>query len=252
MRHTCRRYTLSVVFAALFAVCAVSARAQQQGPCAQPAACGERQIAVSGSAEISVKPDRVHLLFGISQQSKDLKAASSAMGQALGKALAFLKTSGIQDKLIQTSHVSIQPQYRFDPKTHENTFQDYALSQSFSVTLEDTDKYQEIFRGLLDLGVNQVQNVSYSISDSQKYKDDMLAAAVKDAERKAQILANAAGLTLGKAVSIQEGGRNAVWASDHLARGVAAPAPQQGHAGEGFALGAIPVRAEVSVVYTAQ
>jgi hypothetical protein len=247
---TIKRIIIFVAFTAILACSAFPVQAKCLHPCAQSAACEERQILVSGSAEIFVEPDRVRLAFGITEKSRDLKAASDNMGMVLGKALSFLRSSGIQDKHIQTSHVSIRPEYHFDSETRETILQSYALSQSFAVTLEDTAKYEEIFRGLLGLGINEVRDVTFSISGQQKYRNEALAAAVKAAEKKARILADAAGVTLGKAMIIQEGRQDQTLPRmRNVMLAASAMDAAGGHAGEGFALGTIAVQADVTVVF---
>ena len=246
MRHKYRQNILFVALIALLMTCALPAKAEQN-------TCSERQILVTGRAEIFVKPDRVRMAFGVSEKSKDLKTGSDNIGKVLGKALSFLKNSGIQDKHIQTSHVSIRPEFHFDGNTRETSLLVYALSQSFAVTLEEPAKYEEIFRTLLGLGINEVQDVSFSTSESQKHQDEALVAAVKAAEKKARLLADAAGLTLGKAISIQELHQERIFPriSNVMLNTAQAMDAAGEQAGEGFALGSIPIKAEVSVVYKA-
>ena len=244
MRRKYCQHTLFIALVALLITCALPAKAEQN-------TCSERQIGVIGRSEIFVKPDRVRMAFGVSEKSKDLKAGSDNIGKVLGKALSFLKNSGIQDKHIQTSHVSIRPEFHFDGSTRESSLLVYALSQSFAVTLEEPAKYEEIFRALLGLGINEVQDVSFSTSEPQKHQDEALVAAVKAAEKKARLLADAAGLTLGKAMSIQELHQEQIFPrmSNAMLNTAQAMDAAGGQAGDGFALGSISVKAEVSVVY---
>jgi len=90
------------------------------------------------------------------------------------------------------------------------------------------------------------------LSDPQKYHSEALALAVKDAQRKAGILAEAANLTLGKAVSIQEGPQRLPPVSSRmLAQASPMSADAGGGIGEGMALGTILVRVDISAVFQA-
>jgi hypothetical protein len=101
-------------------------------------------------------------------------------------------------------------------------------------------------------GINEVQEVSFALSDPQKYHSEALALAVKDAQRKAGILAEAANLTLGKAVSIQEGlQRLPPVSSRMLAQASPMSADAGGGIGEGMALGTILIRVDISAVFQA-
>jgi len=230
------------------------AAAAQAAPAPKP---DDRQLfCVSASAEINVKPDRAHMTLGVSERSKDLHGAKERMSEILKKAIAFCKAKGIQDKHIQTSYISIQPEYRYDDGK-EKTLRDYVLNQSFTVTLEKTELHEALLYGLLDMGINSVYDISFSTSELRKYRDEARLAAIKAAQEKAKLLTEAAGLKLGKAVNLQEGpiispsfrmamGRSSL--SQNVMQDAAAPAGGEA-GGEGFALGTIPVRAEVTLIY---
>ena len=237
-----------LILAAL--MCAVAAQAE---PAPKP--CDRQLFSVNASAEINVKPDRVHMTLGVSERSKDLHAAKARMGEILKNAIAFCKTKGIQDKHIQTSYIAIHPEYHYDNDKMKNLLRYHALTQTFTVTLENPELYETLLYGLLDMGINNVQDISFSTSELRKYRDEARLAAIKAAQEKAKLLTGAAGLKLGKAVGIQEGhlispsfrsamGRNF---SQNVMQNAVGASAEDG--GEGFALGTIPVRAEVTITY---
>ena len=227
-------------------LCAVAAKAE---PASTP---GDKHIfCVSADAEIRVKPDRVYLTLGVSERSKDLRATKDRMGETLKKAIAFCKTKGVQDKHIQTSYISIHPDYRYDDDKAKTLLRHYALTQTFTVTLENPDIYETILYTLLDMGINNVRHVSFATSELRRYRDEARLAAVRAAQEKAMLLTDAAGLKLGKVVNIQEGQHMTPIVSrtqPNFSQNVAAPAVP-GDTGESFALGTIPVRAEVTISY---
>jgi uncharacterized protein YggE len=240
---------LVLILAAI--LCAVAAQAE---PAPKP---GDKQFfSVSANAEIFVKPDRVHMTLGVSERSKDLRAAKERMSETLKKAIAFCKAKRIQDKYIQTSYISIHPDYRYDDDRMRILLRYYALTQTFTVTLENPDLYETLLYTLLDMGINNVENVSFATSELRKYRDEARLAAVRAAQEKAKLLADAAGIKLGRAVNIEEvqqrtspsfrlrGPQNTH--SQNVFESEAAP---PAGAGEGFAIGTIPVRAEVIVTY---
>jgi hypothetical protein len=252
MRHNSIHHFFFSFLAVMLLLCAAPAQVSAD---AQPPVQG-LTISVTGVGEIQAIPDRLQLRFGVTERNQSVQEGSAAMGKILGQALAFLKKSGIDEKRIQTSHVNIRREERFNHQTGEATFTGYALSQSFAITLEDPAMYEKIFAGLIGLGINEVQEVSFFLSEPQKYHSEALALAVKDAQRKGGILAETAGFTLGKAVSIQEGQqwqmpsprmmRNAPMAAMEMS------ADAGSGIGEGMAVGTIPVRVDISVVFRAQ
>jgi len=224
-------------------LCAVTARAE----CAANT-CAKQTFGVSANAEIYVKPDRAHLTLGVSDRSKDLPAAKERMGEVLRKAIAFCKANGIADKHIQTSYISIRPDYRYDDENQANLLRYYDLTQTFSVTLENPDKYETILYALLDMGINTVQNISFTTSELRKYRDEARLAAVKAAQEKAKLLTGAVGIKLGRVINIHEN-QSYGYPAQRMSQNVAAAPMDFDGAGEGFALGTIPVRAEVTLLY---
>ncbi|MDR0466139.1 MAG: SIMPL domain-containing protein [Deltaproteobacteria bacterium] len=230
-------------------LCAVAAQAE---PSSKP---GDKNVfSVTADAEIRVKPDRVHLTLGVNERSKDLRGAKDRMSDTLKKAIAFCKSKGIQDKHIQTSYISIHPDYRYDDDKMRIVMRHFSLASNFTITLENPELYETILYTLLDMGINNVENVSFTTSELRKYRDEARIAAVKAAREKAALFADAAGVKLGKVINIQEGRPISVVRgmqrnySQNFSQNSLAEAPNV-DAAEGFALGMVPVKAEVTLVY---
>ena len=68
-------------------------------------------ISVTGQASISVPPDLAEVDGGVATDAKTAREASDANNTAMTKVLAALKSAGIEDKDVQTSRLSLQPQY---------------------------------------------------------------------------------------------------------------------------------------------
>src|SRR6266516_2501710 len=68
-------------------------------------------ISVTGEATVSVPPDLAQIDGGVSSDAKTAREASEANNAAMAKVLQALKRAGIEDKDIQTSRLSLQPQY---------------------------------------------------------------------------------------------------------------------------------------------
>jgi len=255
MRHSFFHYFLFSFLAAMLLFCAIPVQAKSQPADVQPDNILGMTISVTGSGEVQAVPDRLQLRFGVTERNGNVQEGSAAMGKTLGKALEFLKANNIDEKHIQTSHVHIRREERYDHQTGEATFMHYALSQSFSIILIDPSMYEKIFAGLINLGINEVQEFSFLLSDPQKYHSEALALAVKDAQRKAAVLADTAGFKLGKIVSIQEGQQWQPLAPRMMLGGavgaIARSADSGSGIGEGMALGTIPVRVDISVVVLA-
>src|SRR6266852_7881564 len=85
-------------------------------------------ITVSGEAHISVPPDLAEVDGGVTSEAKTAREASEANNAAMGKVLQALKAAGIAEKDVQTSRLSLQPQYANQNRPGPNVVVGYRAS----------------------------------------------------------------------------------------------------------------------------
>lgn len=208
------------------------------------ALCGQQRfVRVTADAEVMAPPDRVTITAGTQYKTTHLQQDSKMLQQNIEKALNFCKTQGIKDKNIQIQNVSIMPSY-YNLEGKRTQTPTYTLSQSFSVTLEDLSQYETILYGLLDNGINQVQDVRFYSSQIQEFRDQARNLAIRNAKEKAVLLAKSSGTTVGKILTITEErpagfGSVSNMSQNAYINGANGAAPA----------GVIPVRAEVTVQF---
>jgi uncharacterized protein YggE len=165
-------------------------------------------ISVTGEASISVPPDRAEIDAGVTTDAKTAREASEANNVAMGKVIAALKSSGIDEKDVRTSRISLQPQYSASgpDRRGPTAVVGYRASNRVSIRLKDVTKVAGVIDTLVGAGANDIGNINFMVSNASKLLDDVREKAVADARRKAEIYAKAAGVTLGAPLSISEGG----------------------------------------------
>ena len=162
-------------------------------------------ISVTGEASISVPPDRAEIDGGVTSDAKTAHEASEANNAAMGKVIAALKSSGIDDKDVQTSQLSLSPRYGPNRDT-PSPIVGYRATNRVAIRLKDVTKVAGVIDTLVGAGANDIGNINFTVSNASKLLDDARDKAVADARRKAEIYAKAAGVTLGSPLSISEGG----------------------------------------------
>jgi uncharacterized protein len=162
-------------------------------------------ISVTGEAQISVPPDRAQIDAGVTSDAKAAREASDANNAAMGKVLAALKGAGIDEKDVQTSRLSLQPQYAAN-RNGPSPIVGYRASNRVMVRIRDIGKVAGVIDTLVGAGANDIGNISFSVSHASQLLDDARERAVADARRKAEIYAKAAGVTLGAPLNISEVG----------------------------------------------
>jgi uncharacterized protein len=171
------------------------------------------QITVSGSAEIKVAPDEVHLSVGVETRSEKLDEGKRQNDERVGKVLQFLKGQGIKEKDIQTDFVSVEPNY--ESKISRSEAAVYVIRKTIGVRLTDIAKFDGVLTGLLANGVNHVGGIDFRTSELRKHRDAARAMAVRAAREKADTLASELGVKRGRVYSVNatEGGGWWSWES---------------------------------------
>jgi hypothetical protein len=163
-------------------------------------------ISVTGEATLSVAPDQAQIEAGVTSEAKTARDASEANNAAMGKVLLALKAAGIEQKDIQTSRLSLQPESAPNRPPDPNSIVGYRASNHVTVRLHDVTKIASTIDMLVGAGATDIGGINFSVSNASKLLDDARAQAVADARRKAEIYAKAAGVTLGAPLSISEEG----------------------------------------------
>jgi uncharacterized protein YggE len=169
-------------------------------------------ISVTGEATISAPPDLAQIDAGVSSDAKTAREASDANNAAMSKVLQALKSANIDDKDVQTSRLSLQPQYAPPGSSRPGpmTVTGYRASNHVTVKLHDVTKVAGVIDTLVAAGANEIGGINFMVSQASKLLDEAREKAVADARRKAEIYAKAAGVTLGAPLSIAEGGAPAM------------------------------------------
>jgi uncharacterized protein YggE len=165
-------------------------------------------ISVSGEGTVSVPPDLAVVDGGVTTDAKTAREAAEANNAAMAKVLAALKSAGIAEKDMQTSRLSLFPQYaqqtRPNPNPGPNVISGYRASNRVTIRVRDVTKVAGTIDALVASGANEVGGISFMVTKASQLLDDARSEAVADARRKAEIYAKAAGVKLGAPISISE------------------------------------------------
>jgi uncharacterized protein YggE len=159
---------------------------------------------VSGEGKVTVIPDTGIVNLGMTVNKSTVKAAQTEANTVINNISKNIKDLGIESKDIRTSGYNIYPQYDYQGSVNRIT--GYQINISLTVTVRDIDKINTVIDSATSLGANSVGGIQLTV-DEDRQKELLQEArkkAVDDAKNKAQNLASAAGITLGKIINIQE------------------------------------------------
>ena len=158
---------------------------------------------VTGEGKGTVVPDTAIVDLGVTANLPTVKAAQSQANTVINKITDELKKLGITDKDVRTSNYSVYPQYDYQ---QGNRITGYQVSANLTVTVREIDKVNQVVDVATANGANTIGGIQLTV-DEKKQKELLQQArelAVKEAKEKANSLAEAAGITLGKVVNVVE------------------------------------------------
>ena len=142
--------------------------------------------------------------MGIEESGTDLKTVQDSVNKKSQSLVSQVEKLGIAAADIQTISYAVYPQY--DYTAPAQTITGYQVSTSYEVTVRDFTKINELLASATSYGANTVGSVNFDLSDDLKNQklDEARVQAVKEAKTKAEGLAKAAGITLGKIINVSE------------------------------------------------
>jgi uncharacterized protein YggE len=159
-------------------------------------------ITVVGTGSANATPDRASFTFGTVSQARTAAAALAASSQAVDRVVAALRNAGVARADIQTSEVSLSPRMN---DTGE-TIVGYTATNSVTANIRRLGDAGAVIDAAVGAGANQVYGPNLIASDQDAAYRTALGAAVAEARTKAETLASASGLTLGRITAIAESG----------------------------------------------
>lgn len=168
----------------------------------------------NGQGQVTAVPDTATINVGVTQTSANVSDAKDKTDATVNKIIAAVKKLGISDKDIKTTNYSISPNYTpgamqpmiiVQPPGRGNIVS-YTVTQNLEIKIKPTDKANSVIDAVSAEGANLVGGISFTFSDDlqNKLEDQARQIAVNDAKSKAQSLANAAGIHLGRLLNVVE------------------------------------------------
>jgi uncharacterized protein YggE len=163
---------------------------------------GPARITVTGTGTVTGTPDQLMLSMGVQTSASSVVTALQQADQAVNRVTATLRRSGVAAADIQTSNLSIQPNYRNGSPTPDG----YGVQESLTATLRQLAKAGSQIGAVVQAGGNAttVDGISLNLADDSALLAGARTAAVADAKVKAAQYARAIGEPLGGVVSITD------------------------------------------------
>jgi uncharacterized protein len=179
-----------------------------------------------GTAEATYVPDTALLYLGVNKTAATQEEAKEEANKIINQITADLKKLGVEEKNIKTTNFSVNENYDFgvtygtEPAVAEDKMmimpvppsrtktKGYVANVNLEVRVTPLEKAEQAIDAATKAGATQI-GTSQLVLDETKQKElenKTRIEAIKNAKEKAKEISKAAGIHLGRVVSVQENG----------------------------------------------
>ncbi|HEX6589672.1 MAG TPA: SIMPL domain-containing protein [Longimicrobiales bacterium] len=216
------------------------------------------RIVVSSMGTASRAPEQAVINLAIETAARTAQEAAEQNAETMDRIVAALRRLDIPEDRVRTTAYNMYPEYRhYDGRDPEMARRQpeiigYRVMNQVMVTVDGAARAGAVIDAALGAGANRVDGLGFQLRDTEAVRAEALREAMQKARAEAQLLAEAAGLTLGPPIEISTSygymppppPMPMMMARDMVGVAAAAPTPVQP--------GQVEIMANVNVVYSAQ
>ena len=164
-------------------------------------------LTISAEGKVLRAPDVADLSGGVVTTAPTAAAAMAENAARMTRVVAAVRKAGIAERDIQTSGLSLQPQYKYE-NNQPPLLTGYQATNSVSLRVRKLTDTGRLLDTLVGVGANQINGPTFRVDAADAALDEARAAAVATARARAELYAKATGVRVKRIVSITEGGTN--------------------------------------------
>ncbi len=165
---------------------------------------GPATISVTGEGVVEAAPDIATISMGVTTEAPTAAEAMSANSAALSAVLERLRAAGVADRDLQTSNLTLNPNWVGYDSGKAPTISGYTASNMLTVRVRALESLGTVLDSAITDGANTLNGVTFGVAEPRPALDEARKKAVADAIARATLLVEAAGAKLGPVVSISE------------------------------------------------
>ncbi|MEQ7873945.1 SIMPL domain-containing protein [Sphingomonas sp. ASV193] len=163
------------------------------------------RLDVSASGSVTRVPDIATISAGVETRATGAAAALADNAARMQRVRAALKRAGVADQDVQTSAISLNPDYAYE-NNQPPRLTGYRASNTLSVKFRDLKRAGPILDALVAEGANQIGGPSLGIDHPEQALDEARVKALAAARARADLYARALGMRVVRIVSLSESG----------------------------------------------
>lgn len=189
---------LVTIIMAVVTLSAIPAFAQEQC-CEQTTS----RLDISAQAEAKAVPDIATISAGVLTIAPKADAAMKDNATKMTAVFEALNKAGIKEKDVQTSGVSLSPQYNYIENKPPQII-NYQANNNITIKIRDMRNIGPVLDALIAQGINQMNGPIFSVDNPDIIMDMAREEATKKAIARANLYAKAAGMKVKRILNISE------------------------------------------------
>ncbi len=164
-----------------------------------------RTITATGSATLSYEPDEAVIGVYVVTTKDTAEESQKRNAEITAAVIAALKKAGAPSDSIETLTYTVYPEYSYSSGRNP-TLLGYKTTHGLKVNTAQINSVGSLIDASSSEGANQFDNIQFRLSDRklEQVRSELFAAATQNARSKASSMAKAAGVKLGKVMSLSE------------------------------------------------
>lgn len=159
------------------------------------------QIVTSGQAESRVRPDRASIAIGVQTRASTAAEAASQNARKQSAIIEAIRARGVSSDDIATSNFNVSPELRYR-EGEAPLVTGFTVSNEVDVLVRSVSTVGAVIDASLGAGANQINSLTFTVANADSARRLALAAAVADARADADVMARAAGGSLGALIEL--------------------------------------------------
>ncbi len=162
-------------------------------------------LELTASGEQDAVPDIAQMRLSVDAAGHTAAQAMAGDAQRMTQVLAVLKQAGVAGRDLQTSGLSLSPQYVYE-QNQSPRLTGYQASNGLIVTVRNLAQLGPVADALAGAGVTSIGQIEFAMANPQAAQDSARVVAVKALEDKAALYARATGYRIKSLIKLREGG----------------------------------------------
>ena len=163
------------------------------------------QILTSAQGEVRVVPDRATIMIGVQTRAATAADAAAQNSRKQRAVIDAIKAQGVPPEQIGTSSFNVIPETRYDSQGQAPRITSYLVTNTVTVELKRIELVGPVLDAALANGANQINSLSFGIATADSARRAALSMAVAKAKADAEVMARAAGGSLGPLIELAAG-----------------------------------------------